>query len=521
VRVLGLLVVIAAVVCGLVWFTRRDGQRRAGISPHGPEASGKGAAFERVASRARVGEVVPPPPDDTLHRTELPRAELREELAQWVRAELLTEEQSAAIAAYAQSQAGPAEIMPASSRLPRRIPVVGEALGYLGGMLAVIGLVLLVARYWSDTATAGRLALSGAGAAVLFAAGRLVHERADPALARLRWFLWLASTAALALLAGVLAVDGLDVERGRTVALVCGGAVALYSALLWRWRERPFQQLTCLGGVAVLIGATVAEFTGNGPVGLTVWLLGAVVFVLGARRVTPLAPLTEGVGGVVVIVGAFITVDDWRGFGLIFVVVTAGALLAFATTPALAPARSDERIGAILGASALLQSAPAAVSYFAQDAAMATGLVTWVIGAALTLLGTQRRLRAPVVTATVGAAAIIGGAALTGAQWTGFAPIFGIVTAIVLVGLGMLPGQVLLSVFGCVGLLINVPWAIGWFFPGDARAPLLILITGVLIIGVAVLLSRMGQRIRRELGPHRHGEAPSRDDTDFVSPAQH
>jgi hypothetical protein len=137
-------------------------------------------------------------------------------------------------------------------------------------------------------------------------------------------------------------------------------------------------------------------------------------------------------------------------------------------------------------------------------------LTTWVIGSALLFVGSRGRVRLAHVATAFGAAALIGGAALTGVQWQAFAPLFGIVTAIGLVGLGMLPGQVLLSVFGSLGLLVNVPWAIGHFFPGEGRAPLLIMVSGVLILGAAVLLSRMGGRFRRELGLSRRRRPTSR-----------
>ncbi|CAB4813386.1 unannotated protein [freshwater metagenome] len=64
----------------------------------------------------------------------------------------------------------------------------------------------------------------------------------------------------------------------------------------------------------------------------------------------------------------------------------------------------------------------------------------------------------------------------------------------------MLPGRVLMSVAGSVGLLINVPWAISYYFPGEGRVPLLILVSGALVLAVAVLLARMGDRFRSELG---------------------
>ena len=47
--------------------------------------------------------------------------------------------------------------------------------------------------------------------------------------------------------------------------------------------------------------------------------------------------------------------------------------------------------------------------------------------------------------------------------------------------------------------LVNVPWAISHFFPGENLAPLLIAVSGVLLVVIAVVLTRMGGRFRREL----------------------
>jgi hypothetical protein len=60
-----------------------------------------------------------------------------------------------------------------------------------------------------------------------------------------------------------------------------------------------------------------------------------------------------------------------------------------------------------------------------------------------------------------------------------------------------------MSLFGSVGLLINVPWTIGHYFPGRGRVPFLILISGLLIIAVAVLMARSGGRIRDEVSSRR------------------
>jgi hypothetical protein len=149
---------------------------------------------------------------------------------------VLTPEQADSLRAYEQaptSGAEPAIARPATPRPARRVPVAAEALGYLGGVLALVGLVLVVARYWPDMATAARLGLRSVGAVMFFGAGALVNESADPALTRLRGFLWLLATAALALFVGLLAVDGFGVTTNETVVLMCAGVVAVASTLMW------------------------------------------------------------------------------------------------------------------------------------------------------------------------------------------------------------------------------------------------------------------------------------------------
>jgi hypothetical protein len=293
------------------------------------------------------------------------------------------------------------------------------------------------------------------------------------------------------------------------VVIACAGAGAVESGLLWRGRDRPVQQLTFLAGVAVFSGALVAAFAPTGAAGVVVWLVGAAFLVAGLRRMTPAPLRTEGAGAVTVVVGAGITTATWPGFGLVLLVATGFGLLVLAAVPGPAPTRADQILVGVVGGVTLLQAIPSTVGYFAPEAGIVTGLTTWLVGCVLVFVGARRLVRLPVAAEALGGAALIGGAALTGTEAPGFAAVFGIVTAIGLVVLGMLPGQVLLSLFGSVGLLINVPWAIAWFFPGEGRVPLLILTSGALILGVAVLLARLGDRFRRDLGRVGRGGPPS------------
>ncbi|HEY5629288.1 MAG TPA: hypothetical protein VIR16_07230, partial [Candidatus Limnocylindrales bacterium] len=143
-------------------------------------------------------------------------------------------------------------------------------------------------------------------------------------------------------------------------------------------------------------------------------------------------------------------------------------------------------------AAALALSLPQTLGYFAQDAAAATGVTVYVLAAAATLVAARGLVVLAPVVEVAAAMAVLGGAALTFQQWHGIAPILGVVTAAVFVGLGMLPGQLGLSLVGSLGLLINIPWALTWFFPGPNRVPMLALVCGALIILIAVMLMRRG-----------------------------
>jgi hypothetical protein len=425
-----------------------------------------------------------------------------EQLDRWVRAGLLSDAQRTAILAHEAHGQKTGEALAPVPPGPGRISTVAEALGYLGGVLALSGLGLIISHYWPDLATAARLGLSGAVAIALAGAGALTEEAREPALARLRGFLWLMATAATGLFAGIVAAEVLD-TAAQTQVLAGASSIALVSWLMWQGRDRPLQQLTFLGGLVVTAGALMSEVVTGGPVGLAVWLAGATLVGLGLRRRTPEPVLTEGVGVLAVVVGATMAASDWEGRGLLFLVATAFGLLALATGRGLAPARADRMVLGIVGAFALVQAAPATIGWYSEEAGGITGLAVWAIGATLLAIGARGPVLLPVQTELLGGAGLLGGAALTATDWPGFAHLFGLATAVALVALGTLPGQVVLSVLGSVGLLINVPWAISWFFPGEELAPLLIMVSGILIIGIAVAATRMRGRLHEDAGPRR------------------
>lgn len=445
-------------------------------------------------------------------------ARVADELRRWVDAGLVSEEQARAIATFeggpattaaaapTAATAGPPEATEDDQARRRRVPPVAEALGYLGGVLAIVGLASLLVRYWSDMETAGRVGLAGVGAVLSGVGGALVTQRSDPALDRLRGFLWLLSGAATALVAGVVAADGFGTSAPMVVALG-SAAAALHGGVLWAWRQdRPVQQLTTLAGAVVAAGAFVATVA-EGAAGLAVWSLGAVYLVAGLRQGTPRPLLTQVVGAASLVVGSIMTVSNWLGWGGLFGLATGCALVGAASVPSEIMSSRDRLVLVVAGGIAVTQIAPATLAYWAAGAGIATGLATWAVGAGMLVAGSRRLVRAPSAAVVLGGVALFGGAAITAAQSVGFAPLFGVATAVVLIALGMLPGRVLLSVIGSLGLLVNVPWAIVVHFPGEGRAPLLIMVTGVLIAAVAVLLARAGPRVRVDVRD-RGGRTP-------------
>lgn len=447
-----------------------------------------------------------------------PVALLGEHLDEWERAGLLTHPQVVAINGYelARRELGPApglqppapSVGPAEGRPARplpianRLPSVAEALGYLGGVLALVGLVLLLSRVWPDLPTAGRLALAGGVSVVLLVAGSLVPDDVHPALARLRSFLWLLSTASAGLCAGIVAVDVFDANDDLVTAAAVAATVAVHAGITWAGRPRLLQQAPFLAAIAVTVGALSAQITSDAVAGLVVWAVGVTVVELGVLRLTSLPLVTEVVGAVALLVGATIVSTDWPAFGQILVTVSAAALVAIAAYNEVLPTKVERRVLAVIGVFALLQALPSTLVYFSRGAGIATGVATWLGGIALVLAATHPRVRLGTAVTVLGGFALVGGAALCAVQSVAFATVFGLLSAVALVAVGTMPRWALMSVFGSLGLLVNVPWAVNRFFPGEGRAPLLIMVSGAVIIGVALLLTRRGGRIRRELTAH-------------------
>lgn len=391
----------------------------------------------------------------------------------------------------------------------RRAPSIAEALGYLGGLLALAGLISLAANYWDEVPTGLRLAAVAIGAVAFGAAGRAVDEASSPALARLRWVLWELSTAATGLFVGLVMVDVRAVDTPESTALVVATAVGAQSALLWQGRRRPLQLLTMLVAAVVATGAAAAHLGGDVVTGLAVWCAGAIVLGIGLRRQPVDSVAYAGVGSIAMLVGAIMSGVDRGGGQLVFFAMTAVLIVAAAALPAVTPTRPLAITMGIVSVIATLQAAPSTIGYFAEQAGIATGAVVWAIGAVTLAAATTRTVRAAAVFELVGGVTVVGGAAIIGVQSVPLAVAAGIATSVSLLMAGALPERALLSIPGAVGLLVNVPWAIAHFFPGEGRVPLLVFVTGLVIVGVAVVIARRAPHF----GDARHGHTDGLSDS--------
>ena len=438
-------------------------------------------------------------PTSPRHAGKATRTWVEVALDRWQAAGLLNREQVEAIRVFETSRT---PVKPKRQIAGRFSPVV-EGLGYLGGVLGLVGVLMLVVHYWPDMNVAVRLVMTVGGAAVFVLAGAMVDESSDPAFMRLRWFLWTLGTAAVGATGFVVADGVFEFDRANRTVLSVALPVMVVGGLLWLRRVRPLQEVALWGGLAVSVGAAVSEFAGIGWTGVGVASTGLAIASLGWSELVPVPPLTTGLGLLTLIPAAGMAADDWRGGSFLVAVATFLALVVVGAHPGWIRRHGTSLVTAIMGGVGLAQWAGPTIAHFAGDAGIVTGSIVALIGVGFLVLADREFLSGELLFGTFGGLALVGGVAITGTQSQSVATLAGLVVAVVLLAVGTSPGRVMASMLGLVSLLIYVPWSIGWFFPGEGRAPLLIAVSGLLIVGAAVIMARMGDRFRRELGGPR------------------
>jgi hypothetical protein len=272
---------------------------------------------------------------------------------------------------------------------PQRLPLVVEALGYLGAVLAVMA-GLIAARQLLPTITVGgQLAFAGAAAVVLLLAGLMLPITSQPALARLRSVLWLTSALSLAAAGALLTGPHFGNMGPAARPLVTEAVVTAYAVILW-WRSRAaLQHLAAFAGTAALAATAIAQ-TGeaydNWRIGAGLWVLSLLWGVTVYRGY--LVPRTAGyvAAGIGLLVGAQLTME-----------LPAGQALAIATVAGLLAAGVALRRVLLLGlgaAGAVVMFPQVTERYLPGGAGgaaamLAAGLV--ILGVALWLARTRTR----------------------------------------------------------------------------------------------------------------------------------
>lgn len=224
--------------------------------------------------------------------------DLTNSLQEWVAAGLIDEDQAQAIRAH--------ETAPRSGT---RVPLVAEALGYVGGLLALVAIVILLAEAWEELGTSAKLILVAVVAVVFLAVGAYFKTMSNDAAGRLSSFLWALATGLSALWSGLLAdlILGAPEDVVPLSASLAGLTVAFVLYLISR---TSLQQVV----FAVAAGATIAstsiyidhDFAG---IGLLIWGIGVAWLFLARSNRMPPQTTAYVVGSLIVLAGPLASME--------------------------------------------------------------------------------------------------------------------------------------------------------------------------------------------------------------------
>jgi hypothetical protein len=367
------------------------------------------------------------------------------------------------------------------SRTARRAVAVAETLGYLGGSLGILGLILLAVRSWSDFGLATRLTLSGATTLVFGASGAVANASTSAASSRLRQYLWFAATASFGVVAATIGAQWLDAEDDPRRILVIAGGVFVASTVTWWWRAGLLQHVTALFSALVVVGAASEEAWGTTTAGLVVWAVAGVLALVAALVPVPWRWLTAGIGAIGAVGGALYSSTESTAVGLVIAVATSAALVVAANYLDGMSDRDARLAFAVVGIIGLVQSAPPAIDHFADQAGLNTGLVVGLAGITVLVAAMSDLMVLGRATATAGATIMLVGCAIAGIESPDFATVVGSLLSVFVIGVGLTPTYLSTAFVGIIGLLFFIPWAVIHFFPGDDNVPLAIVVAGALI----------------------------------------
>jgi hypothetical protein len=259
-------------------------------------------------------------------------------------------------------------------------------------------------------------------------------------------------------------------------ALVVVAAVAL-SDRYWAVLGTGGRLAVAFGASAALLGVGLAvpavAGTPAARMRAVTWLTSVVTFALGVSLLVeppalPAADVAAVVtGGATTAYAGFLW---WRNRGVLQHAAFVVGLAATAGTAAALLPQGDEAVPA---------------------------LALWGVGAAWLVLGQGRTVAQRPATVLGGLAVVLGGRmAADGTDWGG---VLALVTAAVLVTVGVLGRDLVALGAGSVAVLVGVPTAVQRWFPDALGAPLALLVAGLLLV-VATFVTMRRRRERPERG---------------------
>ena len=252
------------------------------------------------------------PMDPNLHR----------KLEAWVTASLITTQEAEAIERFETRE----EVEAAA---PRRIPLVAEALGYLGGVLGLAAGIALFAERWDELAVGVRLASVGAAGVFAFVAGWFLRRSVEPAILRLGSVLWAGAVAMVTWFSILFAVDVLETSD-RATGIIASVSATIVAATLYAVGRRALQQLVLF---VALLYAIVFALEDQVWIGSAMLAIGLAWFELGWRELLEPRFTAMVLGSLGVLIGPMTIAGEANGTGLLIglvmaaAVVTAGVLL--------------------------------------------------------------------------------------------------------------------------------------------------------------------------------------------------
>ena len=118
------------------------------------------------------------------------------------------------------------------------------------------------------------------------------------------------------------------------------------------------------------------------------------------------------------------------------------------------------------------------------------GIAYWVLGAVWAMAAWRRWIPPDVIGFPLGVALTLIGAGVTGGRYDWLAPLLGLATAAAWTALGIGVNEVLALAPGVLGIFVYLPWTLARFFGESLGAPVIVTLSGLLLLTVVAVLWR-------------------------------